>query len=39
MSAITTLPLAISPDSRGIIDENFENLNTDKMEKSGGTFT
>lgn len=39
MSTITSLPTAISPNSKGIIDTNFSNLNTDKAELSGATFT
>jgi hypothetical protein len=35
MSTITWLPTAISPTSKGIIDTNFSNLNTDKAETSG----
>ena len=38
MSVITTLPSAIN-SSKSVIDTNFSNLNTDKAEKSGGTFT
>jgi hypothetical protein len=38
MSTITTLPSAINA-SKSVIDTNFSNLNTDKAEKSGGTFT
>lgn len=34
MSTITTLPTAISPNSKGIIDTNFANLNADKVEKT-----
>lgn len=40
MSTITTIAStdAIS-DSRAVINTNFSNLNTDKLEKSGGTMT
>ena len=38
MSTITTLPSAINA-SKSVIDTNFSNLNTDKAELSGATFT
>lgn len=38
MSTITTLPSAINA-SKSVIDTNFTNLNTDKAELSGWTFT
>ena len=38
MSTLTTLPSAINA-SKSVIDTNFSNLNTDKAELSGGTFT
>lgn len=40
MSTITDLTLSTTAsDSMGIINENFDNLNADKLEKSGGTMT
>ena len=40
MSTITDLTLSTTAsDSMGIINTNFDNLNADKLEKSGGTMT